>query len=425
MSSKRPQIMKPKNKKITKAKTTSPTALGSLIRSLGSLGGTALGGLVGQPGIGGAAGSSLGASLSKWLGQGDYSVRSNSLVSSLRSNGQIPSMHRNSQSVTVRHKEYITDIFSGTAFTLTNTYALNPGLSTTFPWLSTIAQNYQEYTFKGVVFEFVSTSGDVVASSNTALGSVMFATQYRATAANFTSKVQMLNEYFSSDGKPSESFCHPVECNPRENPYNVQYVRGGPVPAGEDAKTYDLGILNIACEGMQAANVDIGELWVSYEVELRKPVASGAINAYAGFARYYGTSGINTTNPFSSAVKLGVDTLGVAVTSTKLTFPAGGIGNYMVVLAYGGAASAIDTSTWLSSGTLVNCTNATITTNALSVNGVYDSFSAGTNNGYFCNMAVFTVPDATLQASFTPTVNTLTGATSVTLYIAHLGPQSA
>jgi hypothetical protein len=39
-----------------------------------------------------------------------------------------------------------------------------------FPWLSNIAQNFESYKLRGLVFEFKSMSGDALTSTNTALG---------------------------------------------------------------------------------------------------------------------------------------------------------------------------------------------------------------------------------------------------------------
>jgi len=384
-------------KTIQKKKNT-PTAIGRALRALGGIGGGALGGMLGNSSLGSAAGTGLGSLVSKWLGQGDYTVTSNSLVSRVRTSGDIPSMHSSGQSVMIRHKEFVGDVYSSSSFAIANTIVLNPGLAASFPWLSTIAQQYQEYTWKGMVFEFVSTSGDVVASTNTALGSIMMATQYRSTAAAYLNKVQMLNEYFASDAKPSECFCHPIECNPKENPYNVQYVRSGAVPAGEDAKTYDIGTTYVATIGQQAAAVDIGELWVSYEVELRKPVISGSMD-FAGEAAYFTSStGVTTAAPFGSTTLTGTNTLGATVTSTVLTLPVGTIGNYQLSLL------------------LTPCTAASLIgwaagTNCTLNNSHYSIYSVGTGSAFAT--VQLTVTDPTKVVTFTPTVTTATGATAM------------
>ncbi len=389
-------------------KSNSPSAIGLALRALGGLGGGALGGMLGNSSLGASAGTGLGGLVSKWLGQGDYTVTSNSLVNRVRTSGDIPSMHSTGQSVVIRHKEFIGDVFSSTGFAIGQTIVLNPGLSSSFPWLSTIAQQYQEYTWKGVVFEFVSTSGDVVASTNTALGSIMMSTQYRSTAATYLNKVQMLNEFFASDSKPSECFCHPIECNPKENPYNVQYVRTGAVPAGEDAKTYDIGTTYVATVGQQAGGVDIGEIWVSYEVELRKPVVSGALDIAGDYANFKSSVGVAAATPFGTAgsATIGVNSIGATITATVLTLPIGSIGNYQFTY------------------TIANCTaadlsNFTGTNTNLTLNNFHSSiYTVGTSNAYCTGQ--MTVTDPTKAATFTPTVTTATGASSMVFSIVQI-----
>jgi len=408
--------MKRSTKRMSNKKKEKPTAIGQALRALGGLGGGMVGGYLGNSSLGKAAGTGLGAVVSRWLGQGDYTVTLNSLVNRFRTSGDIPNMHKNGQSVVVRHKEFLYDVQSSTGFTVGLTLPLNPGLESSFPWLSNIAQQYQEYTWKGVIFEFVSTSGDVVASSNTALGSVMMATQYKSTSAAFVNKQQMLNEYFASDAKPSECFCHPIECNPAENPYNIQYVRGGAVPSGEDAKTYDLGTFYLATTGMQASAVTIGELWVSYEVELRKPVLTGALELDQPIAIYYNnTLGTVASTPFgtTSDIQNFGDTIGLTMTGTTIQWPIGALGTFFLSLNYGGTVTVSNMANWISSGTLVNCTASLGHTAGLGASSNWTGDGTG-SSGQFCYI---TITNPAKVASFAPSVTTLTGATTVTLRI--------
>jgi hypothetical protein len=116
--------------------------------------------MVGMPGAGGVVGNSLAGALSRWIGAGDYSINNNSVVQrSLKAASSIPSMHSDAQSVVVRHKEYLGEILSSQTFSVQQSYPLNPGISTTFPWLSGIAVRFQEYKIKGLVFHYIPTSG--------------------------------------------------------------------------------------------------------------------------------------------------------------------------------------------------------------------------------------------------------------------------
>jgi len=421
--------MPPKTKKTQKkrktgnANSTTPTvtAVGKALRSLGAIGGNTLGSFAGMGTLGSTVGTELGAALSRWLGYGDYTVRSNSIVSQMKSSGSIPNMHRNGQSVVIRHKEYIMDVTSSTGFSSLATFALNPGLAASFPWLSSVAQQYQEYTWRGIVYHFIPTSGSAVSSTNNALGTVMLATQYKATASNFTNKTALLNEYFSSDARPCDAFVHPIECDPKENPYNVQYVRGSAVPSGEDQKTYDLGVVTLATEGMQAASIDVGELWVSYEVELRKPVVSGLSGVFNLSAHYYSTTGVSTAAGFGTlgAIVKQFDAFpnSLTFTATKLTFPIGTVGTFLIGIAYHGVTAG-DIHTWVSSGTLTNMTFKSYTLGSSAPNGSVATYSVGTAS--CMAFGFFNIADPTLVASFIPNLTTLTGTDGVDVYVAQV-----
>jgi hypothetical protein len=372
--------------------------MGEVIRTLGGLGGGFLGNLVGHADEGKSTGRSLGAAISRWMGTGDYTVKVNSLITG---SPAIPMMHNSGQSIIVRHKEFVCDIIGGTGapsnYSIAKTFALNPGLATSFPWLSSVAQQYQEYSWKGIVYHFVSTSGQSVSSTNTALGSVMMHTDYRVTAPSPANKIELLNEYFASDAKPSESFCHPIECDPKENPYNVQYVRAGAVPAGEDPKTYDLGKVNIATQGLPSASINTGELWVTYEVELKKPQLTGGVTLGS---HYQGTTGIDTTHICGTSPIVKSNTLGVTFNGVDtFTLPAGLTGNYIAIAAARGN---------------LNDAPAPALTNAGSLNwsaaGSWLAYApnAGTNE-QAVSIALFTISSANVPTTLKYTYATLLG----------------
>jgi len=392
------------------------------------LGGTAIGGLIGMPGAGASIGTDLGAALSKWLGSGDYVVKQNSIVNRAKTaSGDIPMMHNTGQSVIVRHREFITDIFSGptlsgtnTAFDVFRAYPLNPGLSTSFPWLSSIAKQYQEYSIKGMVYHYVPTSGASVASTNVALGSVMIATHYRSTAPAFTNKQFMLNEYYSNDARTSEPFCHPIECDPKENPYQVQYVRTNAVPASEDPKTYDLGAVYVATVGCSAANVNLGELWCTYEVEFKKPIPAGLTLPEALYAQW-NITGITGTNPFGTAqTPTTASTTSGFVFSTgppnRLTFPQSTVGTFLFI--YTMALTASQTTI---NGMTFNGTNCSI---VLSLGPGAATLTS--QSGFVSMLFVVTITTPGLTASITCGTDFLTALpTSATLRMYEVSSQAA
>ena len=226
--------------------------------------GSKIGGIFGAPVLGRHAGSMIGS----LFGSGDYKIESNSIIQG--ASQEVPSFKGGN--TVVRHREYIKDIVtSSVAGQFQNeTFRINPGLAATFPWLCVIAQNYDEYKIHGMVFEFKTSSSDALNSTNTALGSVIMATEYNVVAPSFTTKQQMENYQYSNSAKPSLSQMHGIECAEGTAPLNELFIRQGDTAAGEDLRFYDFANFQIATVGFQAASVNIGELWVTYEIEFLK-----------------------------------------------------------------------------------------------------------------------------------------------------------
>lgn len=227
--------------------------------------------------VGGPLGGWAGGMLAKIAGFGDYKVSTNSLIGE----GQSPAvMHSGSDVTIVRHREYIMDIVSSpTANTFLNqTFNINPGFESSFPWLAPIAQQFEQYTIRGMVYEFKTLFADAIASSqaNSSVGGVIMATDYNVLNNPFSTKQQMDNTQYTTSCKPSVSFYHPIECAPGSMPTNQLFVRSGQPPNGGDLRLFDLGQFQIASFGIAATSVVLGELWCTYEIEFSKPINKGA-----------------------------------------------------------------------------------------------------------------------------------------------------
>jgi len=286
---------------------------------------------------------SLGSEIGGWIGHGahtlvkaltgfgDYRIDKNSLMMGGMSPPQIVNSS-NHGGVIVRHREYLTDILSSTGFQLAS-YPINPGVSATFPWLSQVAQGFEEYKFRGLVFEFKTMSADNVLSTNasTSLGSVICMTNYNVLNSNPIDKRTMENYEFANSSKPSCSFYHPVECKRSLNPLVEMFIRTGAVPAHGDARLYDIGNFCIATEGMQQSTGILGELWCTYEVELYKPKFTEPFNTKTdhfqgggftgGSAQGILGSNGNTIASTSNSIGCTVTVSGSPQFNTTITFP--------------------------------------------------------------------------------------------------------
>jgi hypothetical protein len=293
----------------------------------------AAGSAVGGP-VGGYLGGLLNRAIYALTGFGDYQVQQNVL---LESNAPPTVVNRSNKEFVVRHREYIQDIYSlaGTANTPSGfgilAFPINPGDAKTFPWLSTIADKFEQYRIEGMLFEYKSLYSDAVVTQNGSIGSIVLATEYNAGAPLFSSKQAMENYQFAQSCKPSCSVLHPIECANRQNVLSELYIRPGTLPAGEDVKTYDFGDFQIASQGIPlgaaGAAVNLGEIWVTYQIVLLKPRIPTASAAYAdsGFAYFSGVSdnagflpyGTDPL-PFNNIIRRSSSNLPITLTATNI-----------------------------------------------------------------------------------------------------------
>lgn len=311
-----------------------------------SYAGTALGHLL-YPGYGGAVGAFLGQAVGDGMryftGRGDYTVKTNGLLNP--ANPQMPPIvNPSSGGFTVRRSEYIADVISSptpNTFSL-KSYPINPGFDGTFTWLSQIAANYDEWVCEGMYFEYRSMSADALNSTNTALGQVILAANYNTSDPAFTSKQAMEQYEGGISVKPSESVRYFVECAKSQSVLDELYVRTGAIGPNEDIRFYDIANFQIATNGLQGASVNCGELWVSYQITLRKPKLFVAFGEYTGFNITH-FSAINSNFPLGGIRTLEpTNTITMEVTDDHIRFYSAPIGfSYLLVIDWTGASGAI------------------------------------------------------------------------------------
>nr|QKV51249.1 putative capsid protein [Crucivirus sp.] len=327
-----------------------PGIWGSAGRLAGGLAGKALAGPAGA-----AIGSKIGSYahyIGKIFGSGDYvtaadNVKSNVLVNE----SQIPrfSTQSGKNTVHIRHREFLTDIISsGTAgaFNL-QSFAIQPGLPSSLPWLSNVCgTTFQQYRINGMVFEFRSMSSDALNSTNTALGSVVMATDYDSKDASFSTKAQMENTEFGVSCKPSSCMIHAIECARSQTAVSELYIRNAAVPSGADPRLYDMGNFQIATVGFQGTSVNAGELWVSYDITLFKAIQ---LKPGAGLLQYHREIALSAgTTPLLADTSVHAqpqfDNIGCTVDATNkiLSLPVGlTIGTrFLITYAARGASTA-------------------------------------------------------------------------------------
>jgi len=228
-------------------------------------------------------GYSIGSRIKDITGFGAYTLRKNTIAGVVPSMGNSP---RVEGGLTVSHREFLGNVVTSASAGEFSIYSLtiNPGNPQTWEWLAQMACNYEQWIPEGIGFIFKSTSSDALNSTNTALGSVIMATQYDLLSKPFTNKADMLSYEYTSSGLPSDTFIHFVECDPLQIPISVLDVTSPSASAG-DPRFKNLGIFSIATDGFQGTNVVIGELWVTYQVTLLKPKLYSSLGKYNDYLR--------------------------------------------------------------------------------------------------------------------------------------------
>jgi len=299
-------------------------------------------------------------------GMGDYSVHQSQMISrpqkgqrGFKTKGARPKISvKEKGEMEITHSEYIGDLITGTtAGFVSQQYALNPGLSGTFPWLSSLAANFQEYEFKKLVFEYkteVTQSVSTTTGSVVGLGVVMLGTQYNAAAPAYTNKQQLENSDYATYGAPYKSLMHAVECKKRFNVLGEQYIRTGNVPSGADIRMYDLGFTQVVNNAVPSNGqaISLGEIHVHYTVKLRKPqLNAGTTNITS--SHYYGSKTV-AGNPFNVTNSAATNNFqSLTIGNNSITWPLNvEFGTYLVLLTWVGSAGTVTVPTPV----LANCT---------------------------------------------------------------------
>lgn len=160
---------------------------------------------------------------------------------------------RNTNDYPIHNVERICEI-GASEFTGIRRYQINPGLMTTFPWLSNIAGSFDRYMFKRLVFRYKPTC------PTTTTGQVVFAWDYDALDPIPRNNREMCQETFWKAISPwqSTSFAIPG--------VNKNLFTRNAVIAGSDLKTYDIGQLFISVD----LNADaVGYIEAEYDVVLK------------------------------------------------------------------------------------------------------------------------------------------------------------
>jgi len=224
-----------------------------------------------------------------------------------------PQIRNGDNTCRVVHRELLSNILSNPntslAWLIIQSYALNPGLATTFPWLANIAMNWERYRFNKLRFVYLPRC---------------------ATSTN--GSVSLIPDYDAADSAPQNEQVASSLQNMREDAVWKQltidldpssmhaigpskFVRTGALQPNLDIKTYDSGNLFVAVADNASPNIAFGKLWIEYDVTFMTPqLPTTGQNSVV----IQPISGASSTNPLGTSQVI-VGPLGATVSGTSLT----------------------------------------------------------------------------------------------------------
>lgn len=208
--------------------------------------------------------------------------------------------------------ERILTVPGSVGFSVSSSIPLNPGLSSSFPWLSGHGQLFDKYRVRSLTYRYKNLKG------TSTDGNILMSFDYDALDSAPSSALQMTQATRWVDGAPWRIFELKVPVDGR-----TLFTRSKTV-IGSDLKTYDMGTLHIASEAC-ADTSDHGYVEVEYDIELldKSPLGAGtpAAKHTSMFNLSVNTaSGVNVPVAFDEMI---VNPLGVSVSSGTFTLPEG------------------------------------------------------------------------------------------------------
>jgi hypothetical protein len=256
----------------------------------------------------------------------------------------------------VKHCEFVSVVASSATFACNRT-PINPGLPI-FPWLQSLAANYDRYKWRKLSFYYVP----AVASSQA--GRMCLAFSKDANQSTPINNQQMFSIVPNNEETLWQEISINVPCDNKE--YYVrtfgtsQFLQAGTNNNTTDLKTTDMGVLFQSSNYNGLANV--GELYCAYEIELLDPSISS--NPFSG---EISSTTSTVTNLFNAPVLLSGNVVANTVFPSNFAFLASG--SYMVSLSFLGTVIGAAPSLSTTTGTITVTSIIAWTVNAAALFG--------------------------------------------------------
>lgn len=241
-----------------------------------------------------------------------------------------PNISSSGGDIRIRHRELVQDVHTNADGSMHEHYLeANPGLYSSFPWLSAIAQRFESYTFQSLSLEYVPMCG------TNSSGVVMMAPDYDVSDW-MPEDVISISSYPGCVRSSLWSPCR-MDCDPRclQKMVKERYVRSDSI-ADVDLKLYDAACLYVYTYGHNAA-ITAGSIWASYDVILRTPSMDTSV-ADEDCGKVFGGGVISKAAPLGTVPAVANGAAGEPVlevpSSTTIHFKRPG--KYLVNAIFGG-----------------------------------------------------------------------------------------
>lgn len=256
--------------------------------------------------------------------------------------------------------EYLEDISGSTSeFAVAKTLDMNPGMTSSFPWLSGMARLFESYRFEKLDYDLEPMA------PTSATGTIALVPDYNSSDSAPISKVEAL-EFESAVRTAPWASCTMVSSKSNLQKRLSYFCRSSDVPSTSTVDLFDTGRLFV-CVGDQGGTSKISELWVHYIVEFSTPQFDLSLAGLSGFIS--ASSGLGNGNLFGSSATI-TGSIDMTASTLTLTFnqPFKGlvIGKITgtVITDFqpsGGTATTVETVNSISVGALVAVSNNIVT----------------------------------------------------------------
>jgi len=183
-----------------------------------------------------------------------------------------------SKGMRVVHSELIDSVNGSINFTALK-FPVQPGNARTFPWLSVIANQWDEYTIHKIHFRYITRLG------NQTVGSVLMAPDYDASDPTPIDERSMTQH---QDCVENVTYAPQTCVLRKQSMFGIgprRFVRSVLV-AGTDVKMYDCANFYFGTVG-QVGSSEIGKLWVDYDVEFFVPQSNPSASIVPSDVSFY------------------------------------------------------------------------------------------------------------------------------------------